>query len=820
MINPQGTQNSNYQDAIQFARLVLPTSGIKAGWRKSDKQNMFYDSAEQLVEQQLFATSKGESDSYVAIPSYQNKTDRKAENVLDYRSLMLDIDAGAIKFLKHGDSVYPTQNRAIEVLKSAIVSNKIPAPTVVVSSGEGLHVWYALDQNIPQGEWVDLMGALSSKAQDAGLKVDSNAMKSTQLARLPGTVHGDSGKTVEVLQFEDLNLQKFNVVYRTKDFSAGLGYKQTFNRLANKNAANDLNDDLISHLYRADGMESFDKVKSALVFIDPNGSRDIWLSVVWGVRHGLGHSEEAFDLVDSWSRGDLHKKQVPKYESRSDVASVWDSYDKTRSPRITVATVYKYAYENGWTYVEADVAAEAMPSDSIENLNSKTPGDIANSKLFAKHVRNHLLWNSTKQVWMYFSKGVWLLCERGEEVKFAKKVADALWNKVCELLREKGPDSNIAKGWLANAKRLQNQNGIQAMLELAKSEPGMTETQSCFDMNPWLICVHNGVYDLKAARLMPHDPSQLHSRSVNASVIEGAVCPTFEKFIDDIFLGDKDTIKYVQRFLGYCLTAVVSEDKMAFAYGIGANGKSVLANVMQEVLGTYCMTAPASLLEVQKASTGPRSDVARIAGARLVLANETNEGKPWDSQIIKQLVSTERIATRFLYGEYFEFEPSSKIFVRGNHKPTIQDSGDGMWRRLDLWPFERQFAESERDPELKDKLLLERDGILNWLIKGCHDWQSTGLKQSQRITNASNTFRSDSDVFSQWIEENCVVDMSKHCNSKLLYLNYSSWCATSGLGVLSRPAFTRRLTTKGLVTRKSNGDSKVLGIELKSKGHS
>jgi len=211
----------------------------------------------------------------------------------------------------------------------------------------------------------------------------------------------------------------------------------------------------------------------------------------------LGNCENAFELIDLWSRGDLHNKQVSKYKSTVDVAIVWNSYDETRLPRITVATVFKYAYEQGWKYVASGVGAEAIPSDFIENLNSKTPGDIANSKLFAKHVRNHLLWNSTKQVWMYFSKGVWLLCERSEEVKFAKKVSDALWNKVCGLLREMGPDSNLAKGWLANAKRLQNQNGIQSMLELAKSEPGITETQSCFDMNQWLICVRNGVYNCR-----------------------------------------------------------------------------------------------------------------------------------------------------------------------------------------------------------------------------------------------------------------------------------------------------------------------------------
>ena len=221
------------------------------------------------------------------------------------------------------------------------------------------------------------------------------------------------------------------------------------------------------------------------------------------------------------------------------------------------------------------------------------------------------------------------------------------------------------------------------------------------------------------------------------------------------------------------------------------------------------------------ASTHVREVLAEygaLAGARLVLANETNEGKAWDSQVIKQIVSTELIATRFLYGDYFEFQPTAKVIVRGNHKPTVHDSGDGMWRRLDLWPFERQFAEHERDIHLLDKLLAERDGILRWLVDGCMLWQKSGLMQSQKIRDASLSYRSDCDVVGQWVDECCDLSLSATVETAALYSSYSLWSEGCGLRAMSRQTFGRRLSARGLHSMTSNGSRRHVGIQLRNRG--
>ena len=500
-----------------------------------------------------------------------------------------------------------------------------------------------------------------------------------------------------------------------------------------------------------------------------------------------------------------------KYSGPASVRAVWDSFDGSREGHVTVGTLYHHAALGGW---QGDFSG----SSAEQEVTDFTPGDISNGKFFARQVRGYLVLNSTRRQWLNYVDGVWLQCERGEEVAAAKDVADRLLKAVLAYKKKPDYEEDRAKKWLANAMRLHGQRGLEAMVELCKSEPGMSEPQTAFDLDPWMLCVRNGVLDLKTGSLLPHDPQRLLTRRVEAEYHPNATCPLFEKFMGEIFMEDAATVHSVQQFLGYALTGVVSEEKFAFAYGAGANGKSVLANVLTAIMGTYCMTAPASMLEVQNNSGGARPDLARLAGARLILANETNEGKPWDSQVIKQVVSTERIATRFLYGDFFEFQPTAKVIVRGNHKPTVHDSGDGMWRRLDLWPFERQFAEHERDMHLSDKLLAERDGILHWLLDGCMQWQKSGLMHSQKIRDASLSYRRDCDLVGQWLDECCDLIVSATVETSTLYSNYSQWSERCGLRAMSRQAFGRRLSARGLNSLTSNGSRRHVGIQLQKRG--
>ena len=575
--------------------------------------------------------------------------------------------------------------------------------------------------------------------------------------------------------------------------------------------AGSVNTDLTAHLQSPDGKESIERVGDALRFVDPELKRPEWLKILWAVFHALGDAPEARELVVTWASGAMHGKQVASFMGEQDVVAAFCDYDSSRDGGIHAGTLYHYAKLGGWK----DQFNSRTAEHDVGNI---TPGDIANGKLFAKQLAGKLVLNSTRNQWLHYSEGVWLQCERGEEVAAAKGVADRLLRSVFAYKQRPDASEDKAKKWLANAMRIQGQRGLQAMVELSKSEPGMSEPQSAFDVDPWLLCARNGVLDLKTRRLLPHDPMHLVTRRVDAEYQPDAKCPLFDKFISEIFVGDAPTVQAVQRFLGYSLTGAVSEEKFAFAYGSGANGKSVLANVLTAIMGTYCMTAPASMLEVQSNNGGARPDLARLAGARLVLANETNEGKPWDSQVIKQVVSTERIATRFLYGDVFEFQPTAKVIIRGNHKPTVHDSGDGMWRRLDLWPFERQFAEHERDMQMIDKLLAERDGILRWLVDGCMQWQRSGLLQSQKIRDASLSYRSDCDVVGQWIDECCMLSAAFNMESSALFTSYRLWSEGCGLHPMAKQALGRKLSARGIQSIATNGVRRYVGIQIRKRG--
>ena len=92
-------------------------------------------------------------------------------------------------------------------------------------------------------------------------------------------------------------------------------------------------------------------------------------------------------------------------------------------------------------------------------------------------------------------------------------------------------------------------------------------------------------------------------------------------------LSDTETIEYLQRAIGYTLTGMVNEEVLHFCFGTGRNGKSVFANILRRLLHDYAAVAPAEMLMMRDRGSGANNDVARLVGARLLLANETRNGQ-------------------------------------------------------------------------------------------------------------------------------------------------------------------------------------------------
>ena len=209
--------------------------------------------------------------------------------------------------------------------------------------------------------------------------------------------------------------------------------------------------------------------------------------------------------------------------------------------------------------------------------------------------------------------------------------------------------------------------------------------------------------------------------------------------------------------IGYSLTGDTGEQCLFILYGSGANGKSTFLQAASFMCGDYSQQTPTETLLVKKKGSIP-NDVARLKGARLVTASEAEEGQCLVESLIKQMTGQDTLSARFLHQEWFEFEPTHKIFLGTNHKPVIKGTDHAIWRRIKLIPFDVTIPEEERDNRLLSKLRDELPGILAWAVRGCLDWQEHGLGEPSKVKSATQDYRSEMDALAQFRADCCIED--------------------------------------------------------------
>lgn len=302
---------------------------------------------------------------------------------------------------------------------------------------------------------------------------------------------------------------------------------------------------------------------------------------------------------------------------------------------------------------------------------------------------------------------------------------------------------------------------LEAMLDCAKAYLGTS--QHNFDAQENLFNLKNKTLNLKLGK-----DGFIRSQSFNAddllTKISGvdfdgnAKCPLWETFLDDIFLGDKETIEFMQRVVGYSLTASTKEQCLFIFYGCGRNGKTIFINTITEMLGDYAVNCPQNALIKKQHSGGVPNDIASLKGARFVTASESNQNVTLDEALIKQLTGGDKITARFLHKEFFEFTPTFKIFIATNHKPNIRGTDTGIWRRIRMIPFDLKITDENDDRTLDKKLKKELPGIFVWAVKGYKKWLKYGLKTPKKIFDATCVYQDEEDDLGMFIKDYCIMD--------------------------------------------------------------
>lgn len=292
--------------------------------------------------------------------------------------------------------------------------------------------------------------------------------------------------------------------------------------------------------------------------------------------------------------------------------------------------------------------------------------------------------------------------------------------------------------------------------------------------------------------------------------------PLWTKFLYRVTDNNADLIGFLQRWCGYCCTGSVREHVFVFAYGTGANGKSTFVNTVRGILGDYATVADMGTFLASNTERHP-TDLAKLHGARLVVAIETQKGRRWDESKIKALTGGDNITARFMRQDFFDFTPTFKLLICGNHKPRLGSVDEAMRRRLLLVPFTVQIPPPERDKNLADNLKAEWPAILRWMIDGCLEWQCVGLAPPKIVIDATEEYFTEQDTLQQWLDD-CTRDAGNLALTRTadLFASWKKWSEDHNIKPGSEQAFAQALVEKGFARSRNNkGQRGFSRLEIK-----
>jgi putative DNA primase/helicase len=439
--------------------------------------------------------------------------------------------------------------------------------------------------------------------------------------------------------------------------------------------------------------------------------------------------------------------------------------------------------------------------------------DLGNAKRLVAHYGEAVRYVPPWKKWLIWQGQRWCIDQTGDIHRAAKWTVKRIYAEAA------AADTSDESRALANhAKNSEAASRIAAMIEVAKTEPDIPVMPDQLDTDPYLLNVQNGTLDLRTGELRPHQREDLITKLMPVEYDSEAQCPLFMEFLARISNGDQELQDFIQRAFGYSLTGDTSEQVLFIPYGTGANGKTTLLNVIQDLLGDYALQTPTDTF-VRRRERSATNDLARLRGSRFVVATEVDQDGKLDEVMVKQVTGGDTISARMLYREFFDFRPECKIFLVTNHKPLIRGSDEGIWRRVLVIPFEVRIPEEERDKHLPKKLRQEFPGILAWAVRGCLDWQKNGLEPPGRVTSSTEEYRAEMDWMSAFLKECCVRKETANTKASELHAALIKWWPLDDEGIPTKKEFSQRLGTAGFRSFKKSGFMWWSGIALQSEDH-
>jgi P4 family phage/plasmid primase-like protien len=545
-------------------------------------------------------------------------------------------------------------------------------------------------------------------------------------------------------------------------------------------------------------------IREMLCYIPQRPEYSDWLriaSAVWSVLP----MAEGCSVLAAWSPEEKPGEYADKHKHKLD--------------EIGIGTLVWYAQQNGF---DAHAAArrkiwagrirfaEPTMRDAVEDFAQDPAGEVGqveltrefvvqcfekkqlgDAQLWAHLARGRKLYDHLGQCWRTYRNGVWerddmqrtlvelpeMLCQAYDEL--SKSIAEDIRQEPPENKKDKRTEA--LKELIARIGKIRSTGYLSGILAFAQSMLGTKSTH--FDRSPEILCVKNGVIDFANGVFREHRHTDMVTHQTLCEFNPDAECPRWMRFLNYFMADDDAMIEYLARAAGYSLTGFVDKDVLFFCYGKGANGKSTYTSALHMLLGELMTTISIEALMAKASDNNFDYKKAQMEGKRLVVSDEIPESRKLNEAAIKSLVGGDPIAARRPYEKPYVFDPTHKLWLVGNHKPRIEGTDYGIWRRVHLIPWVRTMPEADRRPrhEVLSEFREELPGILNWAIRGYVDMvDNGGLRPPKQVVEATREYQSDSDQFARFLGERTSPSFGDSISLTDLRETYQAWCQDEG----------------------------------------
>ena len=437
---------------------------------------------------------------------------------------------------------------------------------------------------------------------------------------------------------------------------------------------------------------------------------------------------------------------------------------------------------------------------------SYSQDDKGLSELFATTIKDTLRYNVDRKEWMFFNGKQWKddtgATRVNKQAKFFKEALLAYTldaNIYSDMTNETQRTSAIDE-FRKTVLKLGSKNKRDIIIKDAISEYPIHNCD--FDRDTNLLNLQNGTYNLITNKLQPHNADDLLSMVTNVEYKSEASTAFFEKFLYEIFEGNNDKIKYFQRIMGYCLTALTKEETFFILYGpTTRNGKSTLIETILYLFNDYGKQANPETFATRKYNDSrvASGDIARLCNARIVNMPELAKGMMLDVAKVKTLTGGDTVTARVLYQNEFQFKPFFKLFMTTNYLPQVNDNTLFNSNRVNVITFDKHFLPKEQNKELKNKLKEPEiiSGIFNWCLKGLNEYRKNGLNPPDCIIKANKEFQAQSDIIGIFLAE--MYEKSENStNLKNAHEDFNTWSKGHSLPPVGKREFNELLKQRKL----------------------